>query len=492
MLRAIISAVLLILAFPKTDLWLLAWIALIPLMKSLDGRRPLKAFGTAFLCGWIFFAGTLYWFIHVTILGAVILISYLAVYFGFWGLGYSYFRDKKPFVRVVFLSALWAVLEFIRAHLFTGFDWGSLGYSQYKNLTVIQMADVTGVLGVSFLIVWVNVVLKECLGDFKKGISREVIYFLLFTLGFLSLIVGYGVFRLKETYAGPSIKIAVVQGNINQEMKWEEMFWPEVMSKHIRLTRQASLDNPDLIIWPETAYPGILEEEDLSSSREDLFESLKGLVRNTRIPLLAGTVIQEKGSYFNSAVLLSPEAQTLQRYDKIHLVPFGEYVPLRFLFPFLSRIVPIADFTAGKEYTLFSLPSQNPPFSVLICFEDTIARLSRQFVLAGSQLLVNITNDGWFQDTKAPFMHLQGAVFRAVENRRSLVRCANTGVSCFINPQGKILNQAEDKNHKMTYVSGCRTEEVPFNSKISFYTRFGDVWIYFCIGFIGWIILKKN
>ena len=159
-LLCILSAGLLILAFPKTDVWFLAWIGLVPLLLALEGKRPKEAFGLSYLCGFLFFAGTLYWFIYVTALGAVLLLLYLALYFGLFGLSYSYFQKRGADLKLFLLPSIWVVLEFVRAHLFTGFDWVSLGHSQYKNLLIIQIADITGVFGVSFIVMMVNVFIK--------------------------------------------------------------------------------------------------------------------------------------------------------------------------------------------------------------------------------------------------------------------------------------------------------------------------------------------
>jgi apolipoprotein N-acyltransferase len=208
--------------------------------------------------------------------------------------------------------------------------------------------------------------------------------------------------------------------------------------------------------------------------------------------------------YNHSAFCLPPPAPAPggpgrpdQQYDKIHLVPFGEYVPLRGLFPFLSDLVPIGDFTPGKEYTLFSIDFKEGTgslkqglFGVLICFEDTLSYISRRFTQEGAQFLVNITNDAWFLDTPAPFMHLQASVFRAIENRRSLIRSANTGVSSFVDPSGRIYRYLQDTHGKKTFVEGYAREEVLLSQEKTFYTKFGDVFAYLCFGCILWGIFK--
>ncbi len=482
------AAGLLILAFPRTDLWLLAWIGLVPLLRGLDGQTPARAFARAYLCGILFFAGTLYWLVHVTLPGMVLLAAYLAVYFGLFGLGYN-FLDRhnvpwKPFA----LASLWTLLEYVRAHFLTGFGWSSLGQSQSGNILVIQIAELTGMYGVTFLVVLINCFFKEALGSVgTRDLSRKNALKLSFFVPVivLALVAGYGASRLAVlrragSRPAPRAAIAVIQANIPQSMKWYEPAWPDILARYKILTGAAAKERPDLIIWPETSYPGILWED------EKLFEELKGFVARLGIPLLVGSVVREDGRYYNAAVLLSKDGKVLRQYKKIHLVPFGEYIPLRFLFPFLEHIVPIADFTAGEEYSVFEVPGGDAGrfFSVLICFEDTLGGIARQFVRQGAGLLVNITNDAWFRDTKAPFMHAQAAVFRAVENRRELVRAANTGVSCFIDASGRVTRAVEDEHGKKTYVPGYAIAELRFDRQKTFYTRYGDVFILACAGLL--------
>lgn len=481
---SILSAGLLVLAFPQTDVWPLAWVGLVPLLRGLDGQTPLRAFVRAYLCGVLFFGGTLYWLIHVTLPGMVLLVAYLAVYFGIFGAGYSFFAGSKAPGNIFALASLWTVLEFVRAHFLTGFGWASLGYSQYKNLLFIQIADLTGVYGVSFLIVLGNLLFKEILDGVREKPNAHKLKFispLTIPVLVLALALGYGVLRLAvvrraQTPPAPQASIAVVQANIPQSMKWHEPAWPDIMARYKILTEAAAKGKPDLIIWPETSYPGILWED------QELFDELRGFVARLGVPLLVGAIVEEGGRYYNTAILLSKNGEILKRYRKVHLVPFGEYIPLRFLFPFLEHIVPIADFTAGEEYMVFKLRDDGKLFSVLICFEDTLGGLARQFVRQGAGLLVNMTNDAWFQDTKEPFMHAQASVFRSVENRRSLVRAANTGVSGFIDASGRMVQTVADERGKKTYVSGYAIAKVGFDRQETFYTRYGDVFLLLCLG----------
>jgi len=507
LIRCFLSAGLLALAFPQMNLWILAWGSLVPLMFILDGKKPLSAFRWAYGCGVLFFTGTLYWFFHITkwfsaigALGIILLLLYLAIYFGLFGLAYSLFSRQKPFHKLFLLPSIWVVLEFIRAHLFTGFDWASLGHTQYTNLPIIQIADITGVFGVSFIVMMVNVLIKELLTasfiDKTSQAQKTASLLVWITAVTVVFVLAYGLFRLhpskNQNRSDSNYSIAVIQANIPQEIKWEKTAWSGIMEKYVTITNQALQHDPDLIIWPETSYPGYLWED------KELFVQLQAFVRSIKIPLLLGSVLKEEHDYYNSAILLSKNGDIDEIYRKVHLVPFGEYLPLRSVLPFLSSFVAIGDFTAGDQWTTFSptfvqgADQHDNQFSVLICFEDTVARLSRQFVRHGAQLLVNITNDAWFGNTKAPFMHLQSAVFRTIENRRGLV---HTGVSCFIDQWGQTVYCVEKDNgseKQKTYISGYAIAKVDFNDEITFYTKFGDIFTIFCFGCILLGIIRRE
>ena len=479
-------------------------------MFTLDGQRPREAFGWAFLCGLLFFGATLFWFFHLTkwfsyiaAVGALLLFFYLALYFGLFAFGYVLFSRHRLSQRLVIQPSVWVVLEYIRGHLFTGFDWASLGHSQYGNLCLIQIADITGVYGVSFILVMGNIFIKEMipLWERKPSLQKKAkLVLILSMLVIFSSVLGYGAYHLrqaqKQGQENTTIPVAVIQVNIPQEDKWDLRAWQGIMDSYLAISEQAAKQRPALLVWPETSYPAYLWEN------KAYFEKLQAFVRKIKIPLLFGAVLKEGEVYYNAAFLLSEEGEVVEIYRKIHLVPFGEYLPLRSMIPFLDHLVDIGDFTAGKKWTTFSFPvapagqRRTGIFSVLICFEDTVARLSRQFVGRGAQLLVNITNDAWFGDTHAPWMHLQSSVFRTIENRRDLARAANTGVSCFIDRWGRIrkyVQEGEGGKAKKTYISGYAIAPVEFNDQITFYTKFGDIFAILCFGCILWgIITGKN
>jgi apolipoprotein N-acyltransferase len=478
-----ISAILLALSFPKFNLEFLAWIGFIPLFFALKDSSRLKAFLLSFSCGLIFWVITVYWLSYVTVPGTIVLILYLALYFGVFGL----ILRSIPFsgARLFLIPTVWVLLEYLRSQLLTGFPWALLGYSQYLNLPAIQIADICGAWGVSFLVVMVNAALYSAIS--KKTLKSAIIPLLIFIA-----VLSYGFYRLAtpdlKSGSGKSIKVSVVQGNIPQELKWYPGARQEIMEKYITLSRLAAREKPDLIVWPEAAIPVILEEEPA------YYEMVRDLAKQVKIPLLFGAVTSREGLYYNSALMISPEGEMDGRYDKLHLVPFGEYIPLRKILPFLETIVPIGDVNPGKDYTLFSvsLPgvghNLQSKFGVLICFEDVFPEISRQFTLRGARFLVNITNDAWYQHSFASYQHFQASVFRAVENRVTLLRSANTGVSGFISPQGRIISLVRGDQSRELFVDGFKLQSIPAQRyAVSIYTRFGD-WFIICLCFLMGLI----
>ncbi len=506
----VLSCLLLRLSFPPWDFFFLSWFCFVPFLLVLDRKKPWGAFGAGYLMGILFFSTTLYWFIHVTLPGVILIILYLSLYFALFALAYALLIPYTPqkivgakkqinpqrsfWFELILIPSLWVGLEYIRGHLFTGFGWVCLGHSQYKNLWISQVADITGVGGVSFFIMLVNRVITQwvvvCM--IPKSKARPSLRHESLAIGILiCLVLGYGLFRQQQTDHEPEISVAVVQANIPQEEKWVRSNWPRIMQKYFDLTTRVSAlqPRPELILWPETAFPGFIWEA------PDLFVDLKDLVIDIKTPLLLGAVTQRQEQYYNSALMISTQGQVSEQYDKLHLVPFGEYVPLRNVFPFLADIIPIGDFTPGDQYTIFFLPKSREirySFSTMICFEDTLPWIARGFVQRGAQFLINITNDAWFLDTVAPWLHLQASVFRAIENHRTLIRAANTGVSCFIDPLGRIYKTLTNDRDKATFIEGIAAAKILLSSQKTIYTKIGDLFTHLCFGCILCGVLCKK
>ncbi|MDP2922009.1 MAG: apolipoprotein N-acyltransferase [Candidatus Omnitrophota bacterium] len=444
--KMILSSLFLIFSFPNFNLSFLAFIGFVPLFFAIEDVSPKRAFLISYISGFIFYLGTLYWLYHVTAVGLVILCLYLALYFGAFGwiLTAAGFRIR-PYIFLIPL--IWVILEYIQAHLFTGFGWALLGYSQYKNLPLIQIADFSGVFGVSYVIMMVNYALYRAL---KKSFFEIVLAGLA-----LSFVIGYGVAREDSRGYSGAVRISVIQGNIPQELKWDPDSRDMIMEKYSALTKTAALDYTDLIIWPETSFPGFFEID------KDMTDRVLNLAKEIRIPILLGVNNENDSMYFNSAVMISRRGNPVARYDKIHLVPFGEYVPFSRKFPGLHKLVlgELGEFTPGSKYILFKLdlsPSTKVNFAALVCFEDVFPELSRQFVKDGAKFLVVLTNDAWYGRSGAAYQHTACSVFRAIENRVPVVRCANTGVSCFIDSRGKIYDSVEEKGSHL-FVTGYKT-----------------------------------
>ncbi len=458
-----LSALLLILSFPPADLGILAWVAFLPLFFALDNSSFKETFIHSGCCGFVFFFGLLHWIRHVTWAGTIALVLYLSLYFVLFGMGVRRFKNRGPLL----LPFLWVALEFLRGSLFTGFGWGLLGYSQWKVLDLIQIAELTGPYGVSFLVMFGNVTLYQIL---RKGVRRKELLFsiVLFCL-LLGSSFGYALFYPPSS-SSTFFRASVVQGNIPQDLKWDTSLQDLILKKYEALTRTVALNHPetDAIFWPETAVPGFLPDE------TPLLDRLFTLSQSSKTSLVVGSPWAEGGLAYNSALFLK-EGKILQRYDKLHLVPFGEFIPFEETFPFLREWIVTGDFHAGKEVTIFRHPKGT--FSALICFEDVFPDLVRRF--AKADFLVNMTNDAWFMKSAAPFQHAQASVFRAIENRRSVLRVSNTGYTCLIDPRGRILYHLEIGGESL-FVTGWRTWDIPLFKEETFYTRHGDFFASFC------------
>ena len=479
---AIVSGVLLALAFCSFNLGFLAWFGFVPVFLALKDKTLRQAFLLFLVTGIVFWAGAIYWLVHVTLLGTIALVVYLALYFAFFGMIIRPCTRQSRLWALVFIPSVWVLLEYIRSVFpILGFPWVLLGYSQYLYLPLIQVADITGTWGVSFLLMFVNVAIVEMIWAKWTGQTRRLTQVSVLLILFLVLILSYGFYRINERCAtndARRIRISVIQGNIPQEFKWDPVRNEFIIGSYINLTAAAAQDKPDLVIWPEAAFPVVLEEE------PDYLQRVKDMAVSIRVPILIGTITTKDGLYFNSAVLVGAQG-VLSKYDKIHRVPFGEYIPLKNVLPFLETIVPIGDIAKGNEYSVFTIhPAGNSKpvkFSALICFEDVFSGLSRTFVRNGADFLVNITNDAWYKYTSAPFQHLQASVLRAVENRLNLARSANTGISCFINPTGKIISVIKDDSSREIFVRGYKTQEISITkAEPSFYCRFGDWFVLIC------------
>jgi len=479
----LLSSLLLILAYPQVNFHWLIWIALVPLLTEIRRvQTPREAFGISFFTGFFFFLISIFWLRHVSWFGLVALSTMMACYFGAFGWLWKWWQIKGLPLAVMVIAgpALWVGLEWMRTEMPSlGFGWNLLGYALSDNLIMIQSASLWGVYGVSFLIMFINIVIARIFSAPKTWRIWPclVIAVLLF--------IGngyYGVNRLKHKQVGPILDIGVVQGNIEQHLKWEPRAKPDIIDKHIKLSQLAAYDGPDLIVWPEAAYPGYLNLELEASVLPEFMRALK-------VPVLIGSPhMRADGRYQNSAYLINEKAEILERYDKTFLVPFGEFIPYKLIFGFLNpiaRALGVGDFLPGDHLTVFDLALRNIEktyrFSVLICFEDVFPRLSRRMAQAGAQCLIVMTNDAWFGNGGETHQHLQASVFRAVENGLPVIRSANVGVSAFIDPHGRVADRIRDKSGQDTFIMGTLTRPIMFMDRATPYREWGHWFPILCL-----------
>lgn len=415
----------------------------------------------------------------------LLLTFYMALYVAAFSALFSFFRERAGVFPALLLSPfLWALLEYARTFLLTGFPWNLLGYSQYKNSLVIQISDLAGIYGVSFFVCFINAFIFFLILNFSaakekvNGLNsrgRSLAVFSAAALLFIIGVVYYGKTRLSQYSAHEGngvLNVCLVQGNIAQGEKWEPAQRKRIFEIYEALTLDSIKDKADMVVWPETATPFFFNFDAPKA------EWVSALARRTGTYLLTGSPSLERDGdrslLANSAYFLSGEGTVLGRYDKIKLVPFGEYVPLGKLLWFVEKmVVGIGDFQAGKEPRI--MPHPKGPFGVLICFEIIFPQLARWNAMQGAGFLVNITNDAWFGRSAGPYQHLSMAVFRAVENRMPVVRAANTGISAIINQNGRIESESDIFSREVV-----RGGIFPAKGPGSFYARHGDLFSCFC------------
>lgn len=517
---SIISGILLALSFPGANLSWLAYIALVPLLLSLKARSETMNPGQAFYAGagtgLIFFLTLLYWIVNtvhqygqlhvllaVSIL--VLLCVYLCLYTGIFTLVIQWMYADRRFKKNIFLvpfsaSFLWVGLEYVRTYAFTGFSWGSLGYSQYKNPALIQIVDLTGVYGVSFMIVLVNFAVSDILGMIRsRAMDKNLIS--VFITGFIFFsVVFYGTGQKNKidglNKKSPAAVVSIVQGNIRQEVKWSWDFKFKTVEKYVRLSNSLTGEKPDLVIWPETSLPFYYGLE------PDLSAMVQNCIREMDTDFLIGSPAFEKKektaegrapeiNFYNRAYMFNRHGEVSGNWDKYHLVPFGEYVPFGKYLTFLGKITAQAgNFSPGQkkfaplEFTE-NTTGQIHKTGVLICFEILFPGIASRFVKNDADLLTTLTNDAWFGKSSAAMQHFSISVFRAVENRRTLVRAANTGISGFISPAGEILETTPVFEDRVLSLS------VPLLNYQSFYSKHGDLFaicsilLFFAVTILG-------
>lgn len=488
-----LTSVLLFLSYPNGSLGWLAWMALVPLLTVLSVSRPITGLFLAYLSGVLGYALIFYWLFEVpgyTPLHHVMLTLYMGSFLTLFGFGVSFIAGRLGQAAALAAAPfLWVSLEYLRANMpVMAAPWPVLGYSQHAHPWVIQIAAIGGVYGISFLLVSVNSSLAALLlmrvlkSERAAGLSSfpvsvrgvSAIGGISAFLVLISLSYGAVVCSRSIREGGNPVTISLVQGNIDQDKKWDPKLAGSIMQIYRELTEQAAKDKPALIVWPEAATPRSIIQS------PNLYSEVRQLARRTGANLFLGSTSQvkfkkegENSKYHNSGFLIGPPAGEPPRYDKIVLFPFGEYLPLKEIMPWHRLGVPnMGSYKPGEDYKVFDCPGFR--FGATICWENGFPGLVRQFVRRGAQFIVNITNEAWFGRTASPYQFLTYNVLRAVENRRYIVRCSNTGVSCVIDPWGQVVDRVKDDSGKDIFVRGYLTEKVFPIDYETIYTRFGD------------------
>lgn len=477
------SGVLLVLSFPKFGHPAFAWIALAPLLVALTaGVTLLRAFTLGLITGVIYFAGTLYWMTGVmaqygaisTPVAAIInaaFVFYVALYPAIFAVLVR--RLASSYGKGVLAAAplVWTASEFGRAYLFSGFPWVLLGNSQVTVLPIAQLASVTGVFGLSALVAAVSAAVA---GVIVARAYREAALVLVL----VAAIGAWGYTRVRDsplTREGRPLKVGLVQGNVDQGQKWNAAVSDRILQEYLGMTRRAIGQGAGLVIWPESSTPFRFEDNVAGA------DEIRALARTTRVAILFGSdqvewktsgreVVPDRA--FNSAFLVLQNGSTGGVYRKMHLVPWGEYVPLKDVLFFVGPLVEAigTGFVPGDQPVL--LPIDGHQLSVSICYEVIYPDLVRRFVQQGSELLTTITNDAWFGRTSAPYQHFEQAAMRAIEDGRYLARSANTGVSGIVDPYGRVLARSE------IFQPAVIVGDVRLLDASTIYRRFGDVFAY--------------
>lgn len=504
-LASVLSGVLLGGAFPYWNQSYLAWVGLVPLLVAVRGLPPRLAAGYGWLTGFVFFLVTIYWvpttissFTTIPQIAAVGILLLMAAVAAYSYAAFSYFLERCAAAgapRLLVAPALWVVLEWMRGFVPAEFPWNLLGYSQLEYLPMAQAADLGGVYLISAALVLANTALAEALalrGQGDRRVARTMYRAGLAVLCPLLLFV-YGEWRLQQLelipYTG-AIRVGVVQGNVAQDQKWDDTLSQRIFSRYLELSEQAVRTGAELVIWPEAAVPFYLQLDQRSLQ-------LGQFAREAGVDLLVGAPGAEDRDGtglrpYNQAWLLRSGGEVVGPYDKIQLVPFGEYIPFRGLFGLVKVAVEsIGELGRGTDYTIFetvelSAPVEASPdqrdalqrrqarFATLICYEGIFPGLTRTFAAQGPDFLVNISNDAWYGDTAAPRQHLMMAAMRSVENRLPMIRSTNTGISAFVTDEGRIGPTTALFREEVV------VEKVLVREVWSFYRSYGDVFLNLC------------
>ncbi len=483
---ACLSGILIAFLFPKFNLEFLAWISIVPLLYAVSKSKSFKeAFFYGFVSGAVSYVIILYWVAYTVcvfgnlpyygaIFALLLLSSYLALYIALFAGFVKILLNNFNRLNIILIPSCWVFFEFFKSKLLTGFPWENLGFSQYLNLPFIQVSNIIGVLGLSFVIVLINYTVFHFIFYKNKISKRQALFELIFVLSVFIVIVSYGYYNIysikKLLKTKKPLKIALIQGNIGMFQKWK-ITKKRTTSIYLNLSKKSLKYQPQLILWPETALPYII------SLHPHYWNKVMNFSERNKINLIFGAVglgfFNGKNHFYNRAYAFNGKSGRFSYYDKHHLVPFGEYIPLKKQFPFLAHVLRgagIGNFTGGKKFRI--LKSGKIRAGSMICYEAYFDSLVRHFSRDGANILISITDDAWYGRTSAPYQDMSMTVFPAVENERFVARAGNSGISGIISPTGKIMG--ETGIFKKTYFIGY----IKLINRKTFFALYGNIFGY--------------
>lgn len=500
---SLLSAALLALAFPPFDLPLFAWVALVPLLLQLFHSKVFEGFAAGLLTGGLFFLALMWWATGLPEANPwnfTALVISLGLFFGLYAGMACWLLRHLPAWAPMTLPTLWVATEYLRTHVgFLSQAVGILGYSQHALLPTAAIAAYTGIYGVSFLLMTSNVVLALFLQRRTKTtsqdkIARRISPYPALHIGMTTLLIGWFAFQAIPNDDLPeeqNLSVAIVQGNATVDAQLDyQRYLREIFPVYEQLTSKVT--DASLVVWPASSVPGILPGDRTMVTR------LGELAIQSNAFLLVGAAGLDKFNteqvrqkrIANSAFLFAPNGRLHERYDKIHLLPFDEYLPARGVIPWPEWVVSpgMTDHYAGKRLTVFK--ASQARFGVQICFENMFPEQIRQLALQGADFIVGQTNETYTTSMAAHYQNLAYYVFRAIENRMPVLRCSTNGISCIIDSTGRIVDSVKDATGREVDVVGVATADIPLGGKRSFYTRYGDLFAFFClVGSLIFIIM---
>ena len=509
---SVLSGILLALCYEPFNLYYLAWIAFLPFLLGVRARKDNAVFWFGTLFGFTFLLVSLFWLRTIHVAVPFLLAILWCPLWGLWAWltkkmwFYLCFPNiemtitdaqkhefalnwKRYLVLISVSSCIWVFFEWIRFWLFSGFPWNLLGISQAYCSPILPLASLFGVLGISFLIIFLNLSVSFLIEAYflSRRFLGQLLILPILLLTF-SIIIG----RIpKDQMSAPyTLKVALIQGYfypITNRRKTKEDYLERIQT-YRNLSLSHAADKPDLILWPETPIA--------SQYSDDPFfqKTIKDVARLCKSQVLFGSIHEENNRSTNSAFFVDMEANLINRYDKIHLVPYGEYTPMKSILPsslwnWFDKIVAMGNLNSGTSYDVIQINDQFRA-GVNICFEDVFPNNSREYVRSGANLLITLTNDSWYEQTAGGAQHTAHSIFRAVENGLPLLRCGTTSESCYITPEGKITNLiVDDKGSRFARGSTIITLAISRTQQTTFYYRNPNLFLIFssAIAFLAFL-----